>query len=57
MSSTSTTWTTDVNTDKTEVSSSSSTAITIGNTKWTYDVNSNASSSSATSWIDDSNTQ
>ena len=57
MSSTSTTWTTDVNTDKTEVSSSSSTAITIGNTKWTYDVNSNASSSSATSWTNDSNTQ
>jgi hypothetical protein len=57
MSSTSTTWTTDANTDKTSISSSSLTSITIGSTKWTYDVNANASSLSTTSWSSEGNTQ
>jgi hypothetical protein len=56
MSSSSTTWTVDTNTDETAISSSSSTAITIGSTTWTYDTNTNASSASTTSWTNDSNT-
>ena len=57
MSATSTTWVIDVNTDDTNISSSSTTTITIGSTKWTYDVNSNAVSSSETSWTDETNTK
>jgi len=57
MSATSTTWVIDVNTDDTSVSVSSTTTITIGDTKWTYDVNSNTASSSTTSWTDETNTE
>tara|TARA_R110000824_G_scaffold72334_6_gene184591 strand:+ start:2763 stop:2936 length:174 start_codon:yes stop_codon:yes gene_type:complete len=57
MSTTSTTWVVDINTDDTSVSVSSTTTITIGDTKWTYDVNSNAASSLTTSWVDETNTE